>query len=61
MGGRARRGIDSHLGQSNQLIEPAIGDHHIVIEQHQVFPARLLQPLIDGGRETSVLSHWQSP
>ena len=43
-------------GQGRELIEPGTRDHDVVIEQHQKFPARLLQPLIDGGGETSILS-----
>ena len=29
--------IDSHLGETNQLVQPSIGNDHVVIEQHQVF------------------------
>ena len=42
------------LAKCNQLIQPAIGHHDIIIQQHQVFPASKLQPLIDRGRKTQV-------
>ena len=42
------------MGQRDQLIEPAVGHDHVVIEQHQVFPAGKVQPLVDGGREAPV-------
>jgi hypothetical protein len=48
--------IDSHLGQCNELIEPGMPDHDIVVEEHQKFPACLLQPLIECSGETSILS-----
>jgi hypothetical protein len=40
--------------QSDQLPQPAIGHHHIIIQHHQVFAARRLQPLVDRGREPQV-------
>ena len=38
------------------MVQPSIGDHHVVIEQHEVFPACLLQSLIDRGGEASIFS-----
>ena len=33
--------------QRHKLVKPPIRDHNIVVQQHQVFPARVLQPLVD--------------
>ena len=45
-------GLRPPIGQCNELIQPAISHHRIVIEQHQVLAPRRLQSLIDRRRET---------
>jgi hypothetical protein len=42
------------IGQCNHLIKPAISHDNVIIQQHQVFPARKLQPLVDRRRESQV-------
>ena len=52
---RPRRGDGRcYSGQRDELLQPRIGHNDIVMQQHQVFPVRDLQPLVDGGRKPSV-------
>ena len=41
-------------GQRDELIEPAVGDDRVIVEQDEVFPARGLQALIDRAGEPQV-------
>ena len=42
------------LGQGDELIEPELGDDRVVIEQDEVFPAGILQALVDRRGESDI-------
>ena len=54
-GGLLIPGFRPHRGQRDKLIEPAIADHRVVVEQNQLLAARRLQALVDRPREPDVL------
>jgi hypothetical protein len=43
------------IGQSNHLIQPGISHDDVIVQKHQVFTARKLQPLVDRRRKSKVL------
>src|SRR5256885_2356338 len=43
----ADRGIRLELAERDELIEPAIGEHSVVVQQDEVSPPRDLQALVD--------------
>src|SRR5271157_1865862 len=47
--------IRIHLRQSDELIQPPVGRHDVVIQQDQVVSLRDLQALVDRGRKAEVL------
>ncbi len=52
---RLRCGVATCQAQSDELVEPGVGDDRVVIQQDEEIAPRGLQPLVDGGREAAVL------
>ena len=46
--------VITHSVKRHKLLEPTIGHDDVVIEQHEVLAPRLMQPLVDRGRETTI-------
>ena len=51
-----RGSIQIHLRQRDELAQPPVRNYGVVVQQHQVFPTRRFQALVDCGGEAEVFS-----